>query len=381
MSQTTILGAGFGGIAAAYELRRELGPEHEITLIDRSDSFVMGLRKLWALVGIDSLDRGRRPLAELSGPGIKLVRADILGIDAARREVRTSSGTFEADNLVIALGAESRPDLVEGLAEHGHNVWKASEVAAAARALDSLRRGRLLVLIAGAPYPCPPAPYECAMLVDEFLRERGRRSAVEVSIATVQPLLLPNAGKEGSDWLAGQLERRDISFNSGKKISRVESDRVVYEDGEDAFDMLIAVPPHRPPPVIGSSGLTGSSGWMSVDAGTLETEFPDVYAVGDVNLIRLANGLPLPKAGVIAELEGTRVARAIAAKTLGEGRAAPFDGKGFCFIELGKGSASAVEGDFYASPEPRVAIAEPSGTIAARKRTFESERLARWFGR
>jgi sulfide:quinone oxidoreductase len=380
MSQTAILGAGFGGIATAYELRSMLGPEHEIALIDRNDSFLMGLRKLWALVGSDSLEQGRRPLAELGRLGINVVQADVLTIDAAKRAVQTSRGFFQADQLVIALGSESRPDLVEGLAERGHNVWKASEVPAAARALEDLVSGRVLILIAGAPYPCPPAPYECAMLVDEFLRERGRRMAVEVSVTTIQPLLLPNAGKEGSAWLASQLADRNIRFQVGKKIVRVDRDRVVYEDGEDTFDMLIAVPPHRPPAVVRDSGLVAESGWMSVDAGTLETEFPGVYALGDVTLIRLANGLPLPKAGVMAELEGTRVARAIAANVLGEANVPPFDGKGFCFMELGRLAASLVEGDFYASPEPRVVIADPSLRIASLKRTFESERLTRWFG-
>lgn len=380
MTRTVILGAGFGGIATAYELRRLVGPEHEIVLIDRSDSFLMGLRKLWALVGIDSLDQGRRPLSALESAGIELVRANVLAIDAATRVVHTSAGEFQSDYLVIALGAESRPDLVEGLAEHGHNVWNASEVPAAARALESLTSGRILVLIAGAPYPCPPAPYECAALVDEFLRERGRRAAVALSVSTVQPSLLPNAGREGSHWLAGQLGGRDISFQVGRKIARVDRNQIVYEDGEEPFDILIAVPPHRPPGVLGSSGLLGESGWMSVDAGTLETAYPDVYGLGDVTLVRLANSLPLPKAGVIAELQGTRVAQAISAKIAGNADVAPFDGKGFCFMELGRQLASLVEGDFYALPEPRVVIAEPSEAMANRKRLFESERLTRWFG-
>ena len=380
MSQIIILGAGFGGIATAYELRALLSGEHGITLIDRGDSFVMGLRKLWALAGVDSLERGQRPLAELGRHGINLVKAEVQAIDAANRIVETSSGSFQADHLVIALGAESRPDLVEGLAEHGHNVWKASEVGAAARALADLRRGRLLILIAGAPYPCPPAPYECAMLVDEFLRERGRRPDVEISIATIQPLLMPNAGRVGSDWVAGQLSSRDIGFEVGKKVARIEPDRVVYEDGEDHFEMLIGIPPHRPPAVVAGSGLVSESGWMAVDAATLETQFPGVYAVGDVTLIRLSNGLPLPKAGVIAELEGTRVARAIAASVLGKAAAPGFDGKGFCFMELGKGRAAIVDGDFYATPEPRVVIGGPSQHNADLKRAFESERLKRWFG-
>ena len=60
--------------------------------------------------------------------------------------------------------------------------------------------------------------------------------------------------------------------------------------------------------------------------------------------------------------------------------AAPFDGRGTCFIEMGVASAALVDGDFYAAPEPRVSIAEPDAAHAAEKRLFESERLERWFG-
>jgi sulfide:quinone oxidoreductase len=380
MAETVILGGGFGGIAAAYELRSLLGPEHRISLIARDSSFMMGLRKLWALVGAETLEAGTRPLERLGRRGIDVVSAEITAIDAAARVVRTSAGDFSADHLVIALGAESRPDLVPGLAEYGHNVWKASGVPAAGRALSELTAGRILILIAGAPYPCPPAPYECAMLVEEYVRESGRRSAVEIGVSTIQPLLMPNAGRAGSDWVAGQLSERGIGFQTGKRITRVEANRVVYDESEDRFDLLIGVPPHRPPAVISESGLASESGWMAVDAGSLETQFEGVFAIGDVTLIRLANGLPLPKAGVIAEMEGTRVARAIAARILGRDGVPVFDGEGTCFVEMGKHEAALVEGRFYAQPEPDVRIAGPSQANAELKRTFESERLARWFG-
>jgi sulfide:quinone oxidoreductase len=380
LSETLILGGGFGGISTAFELRRLLGPDHGITLVARDTTFMMGLRKLWALVGSETLESGTRSLDDLKRLGISLVAADITAIDAASRTVETSAGSFSGDHLVIALGAESRPDLVPGLAEHGHNVWKAANVPAAAEALAGLRSGRILILIAGAPYPCPPAPYECAMLIDEHLRHEGRRGDIEIAVSTLQPLLMPNAGKDGSDWVGDQLSQRGIGFETGKRITRVEAGAVVYEDGSQPFDLLIAVPPHRPPAVIAESGLVAESGWMTVDAGTLRTQFPGVYAVGDVTLIRLSNGLPLPKAGAIADLEGTRVAKAIAAEVLGQAEPAPFDGTGTCFVELGMEQAALVVGDFYAQPEPRVTLADPSEANAALKREFETERLTRWFG-
>ena len=196
--------------------------------------------------------------------------------------------------------------------------------------------GRLLILIAGAPYPCPPAPYECAFHLHGYLGQRGLRDRTDLAVVTLQPMLMPNAGWAGSEWMAGQLAERNITQRIGAKAERVEAGRVVLADGsEERFDLLLTVPPHRPPAVVTDSGLVAGHGWIGVDAGTLATSADGVFAIGDVNLIPLANGLPLPKAGVMAELQGLRVARAIAAE-LGVGEPpAPFDGTGYCPVEVG----------------------------------------------
>ena len=379
--RTLILGGGFGGLAAGVELRRLLGPMHEIVLVDRAPAFAMGLRKLWELTGDATNAGGSRGRALLERHGIEFVQAEIVSIDAAGRSVETSAGALSADRLVIALGAVSRPDLVDGLADHGHDVWTFARVAGARHALAELDGGRIAVLVAGAPYPCPPAPYECALHVDEHLRKRGLRRRSELSVTTLQPILMPNAGKAGSDWMAEQLAARGIGHRVGAKAKRVEAGRVVFDDGaEQPFDLLIAVPPHRAPEVAAASGLTGPRGWIAVDPGTLATEHADVYAIGDVTTIPLANGLPLPKAGLIAERQGLHVARAIAAELKGSEPPAPFDGSGYCPIELGAHAGARVDGDWYATPEPVVTITGPSPDYAGEKAEFERERLTRWFG-
>jgi sulfide:quinone oxidoreductase len=378
--RTLILGGGFGGIAAGTELRR-LQPEHEVVLVDRKAAFAMGLRKLWQLVGQATVAEGSRERRLLTQHGIQFVEAEITSIDAAKRSAETSAGTLSADHFVIALGAVSRPDLVPGLAEHGHDVWAFAGVGPAARALAEFDGGRIVVLVAGAPYPCPPAPYECAFHLDEYLRGRGLSDRSELAVSTLQPMLMPNAGRAGSDWMTEQLDARGITHRVAAKVERVEAGRIVLEDGgELPFDLLIAVPPHRPPDVVAASGLTGQHGWVAVDPGTLATSHPGVYAIGDVTLIPLASGLPLPKAGVMAELQGLRVARAISAETSGAEPPPPFDGRGFCPVELGTRSAARVDGDWYATPEPVVTIDGPSAERANEKNQFEHEHLARWFG-
>lgn len=380
MTKTLILGGGFGGVTVATELKRNLGPLHDVVLVDRNESFSMGLRKLWELVGQGTIAEGSRSRDTLAEQGVEVVRAEIESIDPNDRSARVGGRKLKADFLVVALGAAQRPDLVEGLSEFGHDIWSTASIAGAASAFAEFDGGRIVVLISGAPYPCPPAPFECAMHIDEALRTRGLRDRSEITVATVQPMLMPNAGQEGSDWMAAQLEARGIGFEVGRKISRVGPGVVSFEDSELEFDLLVAVPPHRVPEVVRESGLTGESGWIDVDRTTFRTAYDNVFAIGDVTLIPLANGLPLPKAGVIAELEGLRVADAITAAALEREETSTFDGNASCFIEMGARAAARVDGEWYAEPAPRVSIAEPSLENADEKRRFESERLERWFG-
>src|SRR3990170_2959167 len=227
-SRTLILAGGFGGLTVATELERLLGNEHEVVLVDRNEHFSMGLRKLWELVGHATVADGSRSRDVLGQRGIRVVREEIQGIDPGARAMETDAGTTEADYLVIALGAVSRPDLVPGLVEHGHDVWDLAGVAPAAEALARFDGGRIAVLIAGAPYPCPPAPYECAIHIHEHLRERGLRDRSEIVVSTVQPMLMPNAGREGSTWMGQQLTQREIGHQVASKVERVDDGRVIF---------------------------------------------------------------------------------------------------------------------------------------------------------
>lgn len=378
MARTLILGGGFGGIAAAVTLR-ELAPSHEVVLVDQSDTFSMGIRKLWDLAGIGSIADGSRSRNTLLRHGIEFVRDRVQSIDPDTRSAIVGSERYDGEHLIVALGAAQRPDLIPGLAEHAHDVWNRGSVAAARRSLEEFHGGRVLIAVTGAPYPCPPAPYECAMLLDEYFRRRGIRDRVELATTTLQPILMPNAGGEGSRWIAAQLYERGIAHSTGRKLASVDAGVARFEDGDEEFDLMLVVPPHRVPDVVAKAGLTGESGWIEVDRHTLATGFPGVYAVGDATLIKLSSGLPLPKAGVIAEREGVRVGSAIAAQLNGEPEPAPFAGEGMCFVETGEGSAALVDGRFFADP-PDVQIRPASAENAELKRQFERERLDAWFG-
>ena len=375
-----ILGGGFGGIAAANRLRALLDPSDEIVLADRGTHFMMGFRKSTAVVGRAPMQDGQRALSALNDRGIRFLNADIAAIDPAARAATVGGDRIEADALLVALGADVVVDAVPGLRDHGHNVYSREGVPAAAEALAALERGRVVVGIFGAPYKCSPAPYELAMLAQEQTQARG--AAVDYLVFTPQPMSLPVIGKAGCEALESRLAGRFIEFRPDTKVEHVEQGRLVLSDGGGAieFDLLLAVPPHRAPKVVVDAGLAEPGGWVKVDRQTLETSFDGVYAVGDVTGIPMANGQPVPKAGVFAEGEGRVVAERIAARLQGRDPDARFGGEGFCFLEVGNGEAMLVRGNFFAEPAPEVELTPPSAAFLEEKARFERERLAEWFG-
>lgn len=378
MSRVLILGGGFGGVSTAHQLRM-LAPEHEVVLIDRAAHFMMGFRKSGELVGGGSMSEGSRPLAHLERRGVRIVHGAITRVDPGARSVEAGGETIDGDALVVALGAETVPAAVPGLAEYGHDAYDPKQVPAAAARLAALREGRVVIGIFGAPYTCPPAPYEMALLAHEAAEARGAQ--LELQVFTPQPMSLPVLGSAGCEVIEGRLGYRGIGFTANAKAERVEDGRVVMAGGvEVPFDLLLAVPPHRCPRVLVDAGLAEEGGWVKVDPSTLETGTEGVWAVGDCTAIPLASGQPLPRAGVLAEAEGRVVAERIVAGFNGISPEATFAGEGACYLEIGGGEAMMVRGRFLAQPAPEVELIGPTAQLLEDKTAYERDRLETWFG-
>ena len=379
MAHVLILGGGFGGLAAAHELRARLGEGDQITLVDRADRFFMGFAKLWDLGGVRPLAEGAAPLARLADHGVRYLRRDILAIDPEARAVDTPEGRLEADALLVALGAGAAPGSLRHLrGDNAFDLYDAAELPGMQRALAEVQTGRVVVAILGGPFKCPPAPYEGALIVDELLRDRRVRGAVAMAVTTFQPMTLPVAGPDASRFVADHLQERGIELLSGRAVREVDaSGRILhFEDGSQlGYTVLLGVPASAPPPVVAASPLAGQGGWIAPDPATLRTSFDRVYAVGDCTVIPTAKG-QLPKAGVMAAAEG-RVAAANIAADLGAGQPATFDGHGYCFLELPGRRVAVVEGDFLSDP-PNVQISEADEANFRRKQEFERSQLAAW---
>lgn len=411
--RVVVAGGGWGGIKTALELRRRLGSADEVVLVDPNPTFRLGFRKTWLLVGKTRPGEATRSKHALAARGIRYLQAHVTAIAPDDRwvEVQPVAGAgatghrqrLEWDYLVVALGAQPRPDLVPGLAQapNAFNLYDPEGALAAGRHLATMTGGRVVVAILGLPYKCPPAPYEAALLVDEYLRRRGGetggaaaerpaegsargrgdRSAFTIAVYTPQPGSLPVAGPAGCQAIESSLALRQVAFHPNRRFVRVERGHLVdAEDRREPYDLLLAVPPHRLPEVAVAAGLAPAGGWVDVDPATLQTRFPRVYAIGDCTQIVMADGQPLPKAGVFAEGEAVVAAAAVAAALAGSPPPEPFRGEGYCFLELGGGLATLVGGEFLARPAPRVEVASPSREFLAQKLAFERERLEGWFG-
>lgn len=362
MSRTAlVLGAGLGGMVAAQALRRLLPREDRVVLVERESRHVFPPSLLWLMVGGRSAEAISRPVEHAARSGIELVRGEVGAIDPAAKTVRVEKQTLRGDALVIALGAEYTPQAVPGLAESGLCIYTLAGATAIREALARFQQGRLAVLTATPAYKCPAGPYEAALLVENFLRERGR-GKVEIDFYAAEPGPMMVAGPAVSAGVRGLVEAHGIRYHPEHQVTRVDASarRIEFANGASAaFDLLLYVPPHRAPEAAKAAGLTNESGWIPVDRHTLATKFPGVYAVGDITVIPLKMGRPLPKAGVFAHGQAETVAHNIAREWTGRGEPKRFDGKGMCFVEIGGGRAGMGSGNFYAEPLPEVRLRQP----------------------
>ncbi len=235
--------------------------------------------------------------------------------------------------LVIALGADYDMDATPGLAEGGNEFYSVAGAERLAGDHPDVLEGHAVIGVCGAPFKCPPAPSECALLLDDELTARGVREACQISF--VIPLGTPvPPSPETSAALIEEFAERDITLIAGRRVSSLDPARsvAVLDDGAElAFDLFLGVPKHRAPEVVIASGMT-EDGYVPVDSATLQTRFPGVYAVGDVATAGV------PKAGVFAEGAARVVAQTLVAQLRGGEPPGPHLGRGTCYIEFGRGT-------------------------------------------
>jgi len=373
--QVIVLGAGFGGLELSTILSEALADRLDLTLIDKNDSFVFGYSKLDVMFGRKTLDAVRLAYRNIVKPGVHFRQEAITAIDPEARRVTTDSGTYDADVLVVALGADYDLDATPGLTDGGNQFYSVAGAERLREVLPTFSKGRAIVGVTSTPFKCPPAPSEVALLLHDHLTARGVRDACEISLVMPFGAPIPPSPASSRALLAAFAER-GITFVPNRLVRALDPERrvaILDDESEMPYDLFLGVPKHCVPGVVAASGMT-VDGWIPVNPKNLKTRFPGVYAVGDVTSVGT------PKAGVFSEGAARVVAAALIAELHGGEQPPAYNGAGSCYIEFGVGRVGRVDVDFLSGPSPTGSFIESSVALVGEKQHFGSSRRARWFG-
>jgi sulfide:quinone oxidoreductase len=374
VTRIVVLGAGFGGLELTSRLSDALGEDAGVTLIDQSDSFVFGFAKLGVMFGKKEASDVRTYYREILKPGVEFKQERITRIDPHARQVVTDGGTYDADILVVALGADLDPAATPGLLERGYEFYSLEGAARAHDALTAFEGGAVVVSVLGPVFKCPPAPSETALLLHDFLEERGIRDTSTIHLTTPMPSPVP-VSADTSQALLDEFAERGIEFAPETIVTNLDpTNKAATRDGRSFdYDLFLGIPVHRAPQVVVDAGLTEDDGWIQVDVATFATKFVDVYAVGDIT------SAPVPRAGVFAEGEAGTVADVLLHRLADGPEPAPYTGAASCYIEFGDERVARVDVEFLGHA-PTGTFSPPSRETAEQKVEFAADRRARWFG-
>jgi sulfide:quinone oxidoreductase len=370
-----VLGAGFGGLELSTILSDEIGENLDLTLIDKNDTFFFGYSKLDVMFGRKTPDEVRLPYSKIVKPGVRFRQEMITSIDPVNRTVTTDKDTYEADVLVVALGADYDPDATPGLVRGGNEYYSFAGAERLREVLPTFKKGLAIVGVTSAPFKCPPAPSEAALLLHDYLVTHGVREACRITLVMPFGVPIPPA-PASSKALLGAFAERGITFIPNRTVSALDPERGVVtlnDQSELPYDLFLGIPKHRVPDVVAASGMA-ENGWIPVNPKNLETRYPGVYAIGDVTSVGTA------KAGVFAEGAARVVAASLISKMQGGESPLPYAGAGICYVEFGAGRIGRIDVDFLSGPSPTGTFVGASTDLVSEKQYFGSSRQRRWFG-
>lgn len=369
-----VLGAGFGGLELTTILSERIGDRMDLTLIDKNDSFYFGFSKLDLMFGRKPAETLKISYRNIVKPGVRFRQETITAINPLTKRVTTQNGIYDADILVVALGADYDIDATPGLSRGGNEFYSFSGAEGLSKILPEFRRGHAIVGVCSTPFKCPPAPSEAALLLHEYLSLRGVRRHCKISL--IIPFTLPIPPSLGtSKALLLAFAERDINYIPENMVASIDPDHkvAILDDGTELpFDVFLGIPEHCVPDVVKESGLSVND-WIPVDKNNLKTRYSNVYAIGDVTSVGV------PKAGMFAEGAARVAAESIIAELDESEYSLPYDGKGTCYIEFGQDKVARADVDFFSGPYAKGDFFEASEVISAEKKLFESSRRDRWF--
>ncbi|MGI0484091.1 NAD(P)/FAD-dependent oxidoreductase [Pantanalinema rosaneae CENA516] len=304
MAHIIVIGAGLGGLPAAYELRHTLPRQHQVTLISNQPKFTFVPSLPWIGLGLRSLDRIQLDLAKVVPPhGIELIIDAVTAINPQEKQVTLKDRTLNYDYVVIATGPELALDALPGLGPEGgytQSVCNPHHAVLAHEAWEQFLHDPGPIVVGAAPgASCFGPAYEFALLASYTLRQLGLRDQVPITMVTSEPYAghLGIGGMANSRWLIrAMLADRHVDVMDNVAISRIEPDMMHLADGRSLpFKYAMILPPFRGPRFLREApGLTDAKGFVPVLPTYRHPDFDSVYAVGVVTQLKPIEPTPIP---------------------------------------------------------------------------------------
>ena len=300
VKKVLILGAGAVGTIVANKLSREMRREIargevDVTILDKNDTSINQGGYTFIPFGLYTPEDITRPRRSIISPRVKAffgADGEVTGVDLKQRTVRVSSGkSYSYDYLLIATGCECDASGIPGLSDDFNTFYTDLDAAMKLKeTLETMQKGRVVVLTTGMPIPCPGAPGKFATLLDDYLKQvRGWKMGKDSEISFLWPT--PAVGPpEYNKLLTAGFKERGIDDRREFKVSEVNASnkQVISASGDKIdYDLLITIPAHRSIKAFPDSGVTDEKGWLPADKYSLRYAKPDgehydeVYVVGD----------------------------------------------------------------------------------------------------
>ena len=328
-----VLGGGFGGLEAAFYLRMKLQDRADITLVSDRDYFLFKPNTIYIPFGLDP----ERLKVGLERPtrrkNIAFIKDRGREVDPDTKTVGTEGRNLPYDYLVVATGADMRPEEVPGLREHAQTIWTPREMLKLRLAfydlLEEAQEGhhrRVLFLVA-PNNKCAGPLYELVFMLDTWLRRKKVRANVDLTWSTYEQTYIQAFGPRLHDVVTGEFERRVVAGHTEYVAEKVEKGEVRYTNGEVLpYDLLVTFSPYIAE--VTYPTLPGDDrGFIEVELGSRQVAgYPDIYVVGD------AGNFPVKQA-FLAFLQADAAAEHLSARILGAEPELAFEPTSMCVME------------------------------------------------
>ncbi len=355
MKKLLILGAGTAGTMMLNKLSNALDKnEWQITIVDQHETHYYQPGFLFIPFGIYKRKDVIKPKRDFFPSEANVIVSEIEKIEPKEnRVILKDSKVLSYDILIIATGAQIKPEETEGLkGELWHkNVFDFYTIEGACALSNFFKHwegGKLVLNITEMPIKCPVAPLEFVFLADSYFTERGMRDKVEIHFVT--PLPGAFTKPRASSILGDFLDKKNIKLTTDFSIARVdnESKKIIsWDEREVDFDVLVTIPTNMGDEVITRSGMGDELNFVPTDKNTLRSQdYENVFVIGD------ATNLPSSKAGSVAHFQADVLFENVLSFIEGRKPQEKFDGHANCFIESGFGKGILIDFNYETEPLP-----------------------------